>query len=297
MSQKDIKGENPEIQIEDTEEKQEMANVDIQMMNNQEFKTIRIEDIVENEWETRKAVNMGKFESFKDSIQQNGILVPLLVKRTENNKYMIIAGQRRFLAAKELNLSPIPVRIMDADPLKIGLIENLQREDLHPVDEAESLSLLYDELKNENNDFNQEELGKLVGKKQNTVSEILKICEIIPELREKAKKYFGWTRKQLLKIAENEDPDVQKKVFQSAVQRLRKLESGVSAGQDSLKQGKSEGKVYANAFIKRVDKLEESIKFFDKKKSKIVESDKQNLKTKLETLKKQIEDILTVFDS
>lgn len=85
--------------------------------NHLEVRAIPVQDIVENTHESRKAVNRERLESLKDSIQENGILVPLLVKSQPNNQYMIIAGQRRFLAAKELNLPTVPARIMDVDPL------------------------------------------------------------------------------------------------------------------------------------------------------------------------------------
>lgn len=134
----------------------------------------------------------GKFQPrkvFKDdylqdliaSIKEKGVLQPLLVRQIGSNRYEIIAGERRFRASQAAGLSQVPVIIKnfnDEETLEVSLIENLQRQDLNPLEEAEG----YQRLMNEFN-RTQEELAKVVGKSRSYVANILRLLDLPAEIK------------------------------------------------------------------------------------------------------------------
>ena len=116
------------------------------------------------------------------SIQEHGILQPLIVRRLSTGYYQIIAGERRWRAAKQAGLKEIPVVIIEADDRKVmelGLIENLQREDLNPMEEAEGyLALLTDFA------MTQEEVAQRMGKSRPAIANALRLTALPPAVRE-----------------------------------------------------------------------------------------------------------------
>ena len=106
-----------------------------------------ISEIRPNKGQPRKNFNQSELEELTDSIKQNGILQPLLVRR-KGAYYEIVAGERRFQAAKAAGLTEVPVVVRDiddADVFKLALIENLQRSDLNPIEEARGYKKLIDD--------------------------------------------------------------------------------------------------------------------------------------------------------
>lgn len=115
------------------------------------------------------------------SIQRKGILQPLLVRQTQPGKFEIIAGERRWRAAKVAKLERIPVVIIacnDQEALEIGLIENLQRHDLNPLEEAEAIKRLQEEFK-----LTQEQIASSIGKSRSYVANILRLNTLNPDIK------------------------------------------------------------------------------------------------------------------
>lgn len=141
-----------------------------------EIINIDIDKIYPNEVQPRKQFDEEKIKVLSDSINNYGVLQPIVVKMDENDKYMIIAGERRFRASKLANKSQIPAIIKDIDMkdiMEIALIENLQREDLNSIEEA----LAYKSLI-EHYNVTQEEISEAVGKSRPHITNTLRLLNL-----------------------------------------------------------------------------------------------------------------------
>lgn len=139
---------------------------------------VKIADIDPNKAQPRKLFFDDSLEELADSIRTHGILQPLALRRRENGRYQIIAGERRFRAAKRAGLTAVPAVIIEADDREVAelaLIENLQREDLNPVEEAEGFKALLDEY-----NLTQEEAAERLGKSRSTLTNALRLLALSP---------------------------------------------------------------------------------------------------------------------
>ncbi|MCC0649145.1 ParB/RepB/Spo0J family partition protein [Clostridioides sp. ZZV15-6598] len=144
--------------------------------SDKEIVSIDIDKIYPNEVQPRKQFDEEKIKVLSESIKNYGVLQPIVVKMDENNKYMIIAGERRFRASKLANKSQIPAIIKDIemkDIMEIALIENLQREDLNSIEEA----LAYKSLI-EHYNVTQEEISEAVGKSRPHITNTLRLLNL-----------------------------------------------------------------------------------------------------------------------
>jgi ParB family chromosome partitioning protein len=134
-------------------------------------------DIVEpNPQQPRKNINDEALAQLSASISEKGVLLPLVVCQAERGRYQIIAGERRWRAAKMAGLSEVPVLVKDVSPqnrLELALIENIQRQDLNPLEEAEAYLRLVKEF-----GLTQEEVARKVGKERSTVANALRINQL-----------------------------------------------------------------------------------------------------------------------
>ena len=139
-----------------------------------------IEEIVPNRSQPRKHFDESKLQELAESIKEKGILEPLIVRRIDQG-YELIVGERRWRAAQKAGLKEVPVlvkEIQGQEVLEISLIENLQREDLNPVEEAEAYKRLTEEF-----NLNQEELATRVGKDRTTITNTLRLLKLPPEVK------------------------------------------------------------------------------------------------------------------
>lgn len=144
-----------------------------------ESNLIKITDIDPNKNQPRKLFFEDSLEELAESIKLHGILQPLALRRTEGGRYQIIAGERRFRAAKRAGLTEVPAVIVDADDravAELALIENLQREDLNPVEEAEGFKALIEEYS-----LTQEEAAERLGKSRSTLTNAIRLLALSPE--------------------------------------------------------------------------------------------------------------------
>ncbi|MBR1976520.1 MAG: ParB/RepB/Spo0J family partition protein [Phascolarctobacterium sp.] len=152
--------------------------------NTQEVKVekIAIEKIVPNPYQPRKTFDDEGLADLSASIAQYGVLQPLLVAPAENGDYMLIAGERRLRASKMAELKEVPVIISQYTSqqiAEIALIENLQREDLHYLEEAEGYEQLMEQFH-----LTQEAMATRVGKKQSTIANKLRLLKLSAKVRE-----------------------------------------------------------------------------------------------------------------
>jgi len=138
-----------------------------------------IEEVIPNRSQPRKSFDESKLQELAASIKRNGILEPLLVRKVEQG-YEIIVGERRWRAAQKAGLKEVPVLVKEVEgreALEMSLIENLQRENLNPIEEAGGYKRLIEEF-----GISQEELGTRVGKDRTTVTNTLRLLKLPPEV-------------------------------------------------------------------------------------------------------------------
>ena len=139
---------------------------------------VPISDLVPNKYQPRKIFDETNLEELTNSIKERGIIQPIIVRRSNNdlNKFEIIAGERRWLAAQRAGLHNVPVVITDADDLKsleFAIVENVQRHDLNPLEEAQGFKRLIDEFS-----YDQEKVSKFIGKSRSYITNSLRILTL-----------------------------------------------------------------------------------------------------------------------
>ncbi len=146
------------------------------------IKLISLADIEPNKNQPRKSFDRDKLEALADSISEHGLVSPILVTPTKNGTYKIVAGERRWRASKLAGLREIPCLIKDFDEQKVSelaLVENLQRDDLNPVEEAEGYRYLLETFS-----LTQDEIAKKVGKSRSAVANSLRLNNLCNEVKE-----------------------------------------------------------------------------------------------------------------
>jgi len=137
---------------------------------------IPISQIQPNPYQPRKTFNEASIEELARSVRQHGIVQPLVVTRA-GDRFKLIAGERRYRAAQKAGLTSVPVVVKEmmgeGDALQIALIENIQREDLNPIEEALAYHQLHEEF-----GLTQEEISKQVGKERSTVANFLRLLKL-----------------------------------------------------------------------------------------------------------------------
>ena len=156
------------------------SEVDAEVGNKKETTTLPLKKIKPNKNQPRKRFDEAELAELSDSIKQNGILQPLLV-REKGDHYEIVAGERRFQAAKLAKIEEVPVvikSISDEEVFKLALIENLQRSDLSPIEEAQGYKQL---IKQEN--LTQDDLAKVLSKSRSAITNTLRLLDLPSEVQ------------------------------------------------------------------------------------------------------------------
>ena len=152
------------------------AKVDVQKNK------ISISHIVPNKYQPRKMFDEDNLNDLTNSIKERGILQPIIVRKSndDNSKFEIIAGERRWLAAQRAGLHEVPIVVTEADDLKsleFAIVENVQRHDLNPLEEAQGYKRLIDEFS-----YDQEKLSKFIGKSRSYITNSLRILTLPAEV-------------------------------------------------------------------------------------------------------------------
>lgn len=208
--------------------------------------TLKISQIEPNPNQPRKVFDIEKLQLLADSIQEHGIVQPIVVKKNDNGFYTIIAGERRWRAARIAGLSDVPVVIQDYDEktvAEVSLIENLQREDLNPIEEALGYSRLIEEFK-----MTQDEVSKKVSKSRSAVTNSLRLLNLAPNVKklvEQLEISAGHAR-ALLAI---DDMDLQEKIAYQIIEKdlsVRQIENYVNTYKKQAAAEKKEKQVKFN---------------------------------------------------
>jgi len=214
---------------------------------------LSLSEIVPNKFQPRKNFDEENLEDLTNSIKERGVIQPIIVRKStsENSKYEIIAGERRWLAARKAGLHDIPVIITEADDLKsleFAIVENVQRHDLNPLEEAQGYKKLIDEFS-----YDQEKVSKFIGKSRSYITNSLRLLSLPLEV---------------IKFVE---------------------EKKISAGHAKILVGLDNAIFVANKIIEKklsVRQSENFVKIFKKKKSSFSKS----IDTNIQNLERSISD-------
>jgi ParB family chromosome partitioning protein len=196
---------------------------------------LALDEIYPNPDQPRK--DFTDIESLADSIREQGIIEPIIVNK-ESAGYMIISGERRYRASKQVGLKQVPCVIKNLDKnqiMEVALVENLQRKDLHPFEEADGLK----ELSRTFN-YTHEFIAKKIGKSRTTVTETLTLAELTSEVRKAAQEASITAKSMLLSVARLETLDEQ-------LEMIERIASGADRNEvraRSKKQERSKAFVY-----------------------------------------------------
>ncbi len=144
--------------------------------------TVSISSLVRNKYQPRKNFNKENLEDLTNSIKERGIIQPIIVRESKvhENKFEIVAGERRWIAAQNAGLHEVPIVVVDVDDLKsleFAIVENVQRHDLNPVEEAQGYQRLIDEF-----NYDQEKVSKFIGKNRTHITNCLRILSLPKEV-------------------------------------------------------------------------------------------------------------------
>jgi ParB family chromosome partitioning protein len=143
---------------------------------------LNLSEIVPNKFQPRKNFDEESLSDLTNSIKERGVIQPIIVRKSDfdNSKFEIIAGERRWLAARKAGLHDIPVVVTDADDLKsleFAIVENVQRHDLNPLEEAQGYKRLIDEFS-----YDQEKVSKFIGKSRSYITNTLRLLNLPEEV-------------------------------------------------------------------------------------------------------------------
>ena len=204
-----------------------------------------LSEIIPNKYQPRKNFDDENLNDLTNSIKERGVIQPIIVRKSsnDNSKYEIIAGERRWLAARKAGLHDIPVVLTDVDDLKsleFAIVENVQRHDLNPLEEAQGYKRLIDEFS-----YDQEKVSKFIGKSRSYITNSLRLLNLPQEV---------------LKFVE---------------------EQKITAGHAKILVGLENAAFIANKIIEKklsVRQTENFVKIFKKKPSSIKHSRDPNIK-------------------
>ena len=151
-----------------------IGETEIEFQKNQ----LPVSDLIPNKYQPRKNFDEANLEDLTNSIKERGMIQPIIVRQSnnENSKFEIIAGERRWLAAQRAGIHNVPVVITEADDLKsleFAIVENVQRHDLNPLEEAQGYKRLIDEFS-----YDQEKVSKFIGKSRSYITNSLRILTL-----------------------------------------------------------------------------------------------------------------------
>jgi ParB family chromosome partitioning protein len=201
--------------------------------------TLPVENISRGRYQPRREFDQDKLQELADSIAAQGVLQPIVVRPVEDGRYEIVAGERRWRATQLAGLGDIPVVVREVDEqtaMAIGLIENIQRDDLNPLEEATALYRLLDEF-----ELTHQDVARAVGKSRTTVTNMLRLLDLTPRVKEyvDARQLEMGHARALLGLKDERQTEAARQVVsrnlsvrdtEKLVRRLQQEENGVSSG-------------------------------------------------------------------
>lgn len=251
--------------FKDDELEQEQHPLDGFIADETRVINLNLDAIFPNPEQPRKYFKEESLKDLSESIKLHGILQPIIVKKDETG-FVIVAGERRFRASKLAGLKKIPALIKSDNPLEISVIENIQREDLKPLEEAEALQLLIDRF-----EYTHEDLAKVIGKSRSSISELLSLNKLPEGIKEECRTSDNCPKSQLLQIIRQQSEDKMIDLWE----RIKDGDFSVKKIKKSLKKG-TRPKPFEYKFVSPEKDFSLTIRF------RKTEVDKESLKTAFE---------------
>ena len=210
--------------------------------NESELLTLPISKVEPRQEQPRKIFDEEALQALADSIAQYGLIQPITARRLDSGYYQIIAGERRWRAAREAGLNEIPVRVIEADDRRtaeLALVENLQREDLNPIEEAKGYKTLIDEY-----GLTQEETARSVGRSRPAVTNAMRLLSLsapVLDMVEKGQLSAGHARALVPITDEKKQLDAAKEVIEKGLSVRHTEALAARIGKES-ETGKKAGK-------------------------------------------------------
>ena len=211
---------------------------DVASPNKQSIKEIDLNQIKPNRFQPRQTFDEQKIKELAQSIEKHGILSPILVRETGAGGYELIAGERRLRAAKQAGLKTAPCMVDSAEDqlsLELALIENLQREDLNPIEEARG----YDRLKREFS-LTQDKIAEVTGKARSSVANSMRLLNLPPSIIDLL--YAGELEKGHAKILASMEPKEAEKLAQKIVSLGMTVKDAASSTNPNTVKSKAKSK-------------------------------------------------------
>ncbi len=158
-----------------------LGDISVAEEKKQHLQSLPIESMQRGKYQPRKDLNPEKLQELADSIKAQGVIQPIIVRKISFEKYEIVAGERRWRASQLAGLTQIPVVVKEIDDrtaMAMALIENIQREDLNPLEEAEALKRLLDEF-----EMTHQLIAEAIGKSRTTVTNLLRLMDLHPDVK------------------------------------------------------------------------------------------------------------------
>lgn len=227
----------------------------------------------------RKFFDEKQINKLAESVKNKGVLQPIIVRK-DGERAKVIAGERRLRAAREAGLATIPAIFVGGDSSEISLIENLQRENLNPIEEAEAIVRLI-----ESKGYQDKDLVPILGKAKSTISEMKKLNELPDKIKDQCRNSNEWSRNILLEIAKQPTPKQMIDLFNEVKKKNLK-------GREvrAITRGHSRKRDKVTIVVSQLHNVSKA--FIDFNYDDIEEDRKRDLRNELKNTKKMIETIL-----
>lgn len=248
-----------------------------------DFFSVEVSQIVPNPDQPRKYFDEQALEELTHSIKQNGVLQPVIIRFGQDGKIYLVAGERRYRAAKMAGLEKIPAVFTTGNSAEIALIENLQREDLTPVEESEALARMIEEY-----NYTQEKLALVVGKARTTITEALSLNKLPDQIKNECRRADNYPRRLLVEVAKQKTLEDMFSLFNQI--KNNELKSA-QVREITRKRADKPQRTPAAIVLEKTMSLNNNLSKLDV--STIEEQEKTQLLSELHSLKKVIEKILS----
>ena len=240
-------------------------------------------DLIETDpKQPRKFFNPDSLAELSQSIKQKGVLQPVIIRKDADDKIYLVAGERRYRASKMAGLEKIPAILTKGNPMEIAIIENLQRENLKAIEEAEALNQMLIEY-----NYTQEQLALIIGKARTTITETLSLNKLPEEIKENCRRADNFPRRLLVEIAKQKTEEEKINLFKQV------KENGLNSGQVrniTRKRISNKRQTPAAIVLEKTSTLNNCLAKLDL--GSIEETEKFQLIASLEKLKTSIEKII-----
>ncbi len=246
------------------------------------YRNVPVDLVRPNPSQPRQFFDPESLGELAESIRQKGVLQPILVQRGADGEIFLVAGERRLRAAKMAGLKVVPAILTKGNAAEIALIENLQREDLKPVEEAEALARMVREF-----GYTQEQLARVIGKARSTVTESLSLTRLPEAIKEECRRADTVSRRALVEVAKQESAEEMVALFRRIRQGNLKSDEVRGITRRSGSQGRG---APLPSMLHGMDRTQRLLRSIDP--STLTAREKAALSNGLRRLQETIEDIL-----